>query len=64
MSVGIQVPPADQRAEAEQVYASLRAQQASAYRIDAGMIRKKSVFDLFAVFTRSLKSALRQWWAH
>ena len=50
--------PADQREEAEQVYASLRAQQASAYRIDAGMIRKKSVFDLFAVFTRSLKSRL------
>ena len=50
--------PVDQREEAEQVYALLRAQLASAYRIDAGIIRKRSVFDLFAVFTRSLKSRL------
>ena len=35
--------PADQRAEAEQVYALLRAKRAQfAYRIDAGMIRKRA----------------------
>ena len=50
--------PADQRKEAEQVYALLRAQKASAYRIDAGIIRKRSASDLFAFFTRSLKARL------
>lgn len=50
--------PADQREEAERVYAALRAQQASGYQIDAGLIRKKSAFDLFAFFTRSLKARL------
>jgi PAS domain S-box-containing protein len=50
--------PADQRKEAEQVYALLRAQKASGYRIDAGIIRKRSAFDLFAFFTRSLKARL------
>ena len=50
--------PADQRKEAEQVYASLRAQKASGYRIDAGIIRKRSASDLFAFFTRSLKARL------
>ena len=50
--------PADQRKEAEQVYALLRARKASAYRIDAGMIRKRSAADLFAFSTRSLKARL------
>jgi aerotaxis receptor len=50
--------PADQRAEAEQVYALLRAKRAQSYRIDAGMIRKRSVFDMFAIFTHSLKARL------
>ncbi len=50
--------PADQRKEAEQVYALLRAGKASAYRIDAGMIRKRSASDLFAFFTHSLKARL------
>ena len=50
--------PADQRKEAEQVYALLRAQKASAYRIDAGIIRKRSASDLFAFFTGSLKARL------
>jgi PAS domain S-box-containing protein len=50
--------PADQRAEAEQVYALLRARKAQAFRIDAGMIRERSASDVFAVFTRSLKARL------
>ena len=50
--------PADQRQEAEQVYALLRAKKADAYRIEAGMIRKRSVADMFAFFTRSLKARL------
>jgi aerotaxis receptor len=50
--------PADQREEAEQVYASLRARKASGYRIDAGVIRKRSAFGLFSFFTRSLKARL------
>ena len=50
--------PSDQRQEAEQVYALLRARKASTYRIDAGMIRKRSVADLFAFSTRSLKARL------
>ena len=50
--------PADQRQEAEQVYALLRAGKANAYRIEAGMIRKRSAADMFAFFTRSLKARL------
>ena len=50
--------PADQRQEAENVYALLRAGKAQAYRIDAGMIRRRSLSDRFAFFTRSLKARL------
>ena len=50
--------PADQREEAEHVYGLLRANKAQAYRVEAGMIRKRSLSDVFAVFTRSLKSRL------
>src|SRR6478672_8124934 len=50
--------PSDQRHEAEQVYALLRARKADAYRIEAGVIRKRSAADVFAVFTRSLKTRL------
>ncbi len=50
--------PSDQRHEAEQVYALLRARKANAYRIEAGMIRKRSAADMFAFFTRSLKARL------
>jgi PAS domain S-box-containing protein len=50
--------PADQRKEAEQVYALLRARKADAYRIEAGMIRKRSAADAFAFFTRTLKARL------
>ena len=50
--------PADQRAEAEQVYAALRANKAHGYRIDAGIIRRRSPLDRLAVFTRTLKARL------
>jgi PAS domain S-box-containing protein len=50
--------PADQRAQAEQVYALLNANKAHGYRIDAGMIRKKSIGDLFSFFTGTLKARL------
>ena len=50
--------PAEQREQAEHVYGLLRANKAQAYRVEAGMIRKRSVFDVFAVFTRSLKARL------
>jgi aerotaxis receptor len=50
--------PADQRAEAEQVYALLRAKKAHNYKIDAGIIRSRSVSDYLAVFTRTLKARL------
>ena len=50
--------PADQRAEAEHVYALLRAKKAQAYRIDAGIIRRRSVFDRAAIFTRTLNARL------
>jgi len=50
--------PADQRAEAEQVYAALRAKKSHGYKIDAGIIRRRSLFDHFAVFTGTLKARL------
>ena len=50
--------PADQRREAEQVYSLLRAKKAHDYRIEAGVIRRRSVFDHVAVFTRTLKARL------
>ena len=50
--------PADQRAEAERVYELLRAKKAGAYRIDAGIIRRRSLFDRAALFTRTLQARL------
>jgi len=50
--------PADQRAEAEQVYALLRAKKAHDYRIDAGIIRRRSPFDRLAIFTGTLRARL------
>ena len=57
MSIGCKLP-ADQRREAEQVYALLRGKQSHNYRIDAGIIRQRSVFDHIAVFTRTLNARL------
>jgi PAS domain S-box-containing protein len=50
--------PADQREEAERVYALLRVGKAGGYKVEAGMIRKRSAADVFALFTRSLKARL------
>ena len=50
--------PADQRKEAEHVYALLRANKAQAWRVDAGVIRRRSIFDHAAIFTRTLKARL------
>jgi PAS domain S-box-containing protein len=50
--------PADQRAEAEQVYALLRAKKDHDRRIDAGIIRRKSPLDRLAVFTGTLNARL------
>jgi len=50
--------PADQREEAERVYALFRANKAQGYAVEAGMIRKRSVADAAAFFTRTLKARL------
>ena len=50
--------PADQRQEAEHVYGLLRAGKAQAYRVDAGVVRRRSLSDRFAIFTRTLKARL------
>ena len=50
--------PADQRAEAEKVYALLRAKKAQDYRIDAGIIRRNSPLNYLAVFTGTLHARL------
>ncbi|HEY5128188.1 MAG TPA: methyl-accepting chemotaxis protein [Bradyrhizobium sp.] len=50
--------PADQRREAEQVYALIRANKAQAWRVDAGVIRRRSLFDHLAIFTGTLKARL------
>jgi PAS domain S-box-containing protein len=50
--------PSDQREEAERVYALFRANKAQAYRVEAGMIRKRSISDHFGFFTRTLKARL------
>jgi aerotaxis receptor len=49
---------ADQRAEAEKVYQLLREKQAQNYRISAGIIRRRSIFDRLSFFTGTLKSRL------
>jgi aerotaxis receptor len=50
--------PADQRREAEQVYALLHAKKAHDYRIDAGVIRRRSLLDHLTIFTGTLKARL------
>ncbi|MCW5701418.1 MAG: MCP four helix bundle domain-containing protein [Bradyrhizobium sp.] len=57
MSIRTQLPR-DQREEAERVYAAIRAKKVKGIRIDAGMIRKTSPFDVFAPLTRSFKARL------
>ncbi len=50
--------PADQRAEAEQVYAALRANKSHGYKIEAGIVRRRSLFDHFSLFNGTLKARL------
>ncbi|MDA9434240.1 methyl-accepting chemotaxis protein [Bradyrhizobium sp. CCBAU 51627] len=50
--------PADQRKLAEQVYAAIRENRSHDYRIDGGIIRRRSWLDGFAIFTRTLKARL------
>jgi aerotaxis receptor len=50
--------PADQRKEAEQVYADFRAKNARRWRVHAGVIRRRSFLDHFAMFTRTLTARL------
>ncbi|HLG84798.1 MAG TPA: methyl-accepting chemotaxis protein [Bradyrhizobium sp.] len=50
--------PADQRKEAEEVYAALREKKPHVYKIEAGVIRRRSLSDHFALFAGSLKARL------
>ncbi|WP_298887522.1 methyl-accepting chemotaxis protein [uncultured Bradyrhizobium sp.] len=50
--------PADQREQAERVYAAIRDKKAGGFKIEAGMIRRRSLFEVFSPFTRSLKARL------
>ncbi|MGJ4929573.1 methyl-accepting chemotaxis protein [Bradyrhizobium sp. HKCCYLS2038] len=51
--------PSDQRAEAEQVYAAIREKKPHGYKIDDGIVRRRSLFDHLAMFTGSIASRLR-----
>ncbi|MDF0517162.1 methyl-accepting chemotaxis protein [Bradyrhizobium yuanmingense] len=50
--------PADQRKLAEEVYAAIREKKPHSYRIDAGIIRRRSWLDRFSIFTGTLKARL------
>jgi methyl-accepting chemotaxis protein/aerotaxis receptor len=50
--------PMDQRDEAEHAYAEINAGRGKKYRLDAGMLRTRSLSDAFAPFTRTLKARL------
>ncbi|RTE93874.1 MULTISPECIES: PAS domain-containing methyl-accepting chemotaxis protein [Bradyrhizobium] len=50
--------PADQRKLAEEVYSAIREKKPHGYRIDAGIIRRRSWLDRFSVFTGTLKARL------
>ena len=50
--------PADQRAEAERVYSALRGKKSHGYKIDAGIIRRRSLLDHLSLFTGTLKARL------
>ncbi len=49
---------ADQRAEAEQVYRLVNEGKAAAYKVEAGVIRRRSWLDLFSPFTGTLRARL------
>jgi aerotaxis receptor len=50
--------PSDQREEAEHVYALMRAKKARKYSVAAGVIRRRTLANRFAVFTRTLTARL------
>ncbi|WP_262047867.1 methyl-accepting chemotaxis protein [Bradyrhizobium sp. Bra78] len=50
--------PADQREQAERVYTAIRDKKANAFKIEAGMIRKRSPLDVLSPLTRSFKARL------
>jgi aerotaxis receptor len=50
--------PADQRSEAEQVYALIRAKKPHPYMLAAGILRRRSPFDRLSPFTATLKRRL------
>ncbi|WP_339038394.1 methyl-accepting chemotaxis protein [Bradyrhizobium symbiodeficiens] len=50
--------PADQRKLAEEAYAAIREKKSHGYRIDAGIIRRRSWLDRFSIFTGTLKARL------
>ncbi|MCA1548382.1 PAS domain-containing protein [Bradyrhizobium sp. BRP19] len=50
--------PADQRKLAEEVYAAIGEKKPHGYRIDAGIIRRRSWLDHFSIFTGTLKARL------
>ena len=50
--------PADQRKLAEEVYAAIREKRPHGYRIDGGIIRRRSLLDHLAIFTGTLKARL------
>lgn len=50
--------PSDQRVEAEQVYAAVREKRPHRHKIEAGVIRRRSMFDYFLPFTRTLRARL------
>ncbi|MGJ5242916.1 methyl-accepting chemotaxis protein, partial [Bradyrhizobium oligotrophicum] len=51
--------PSDQRAEAEQVYAAIRENKPHGYKIDDGIVRRRSVFDHLAMFSGTVSARLR-----
>jgi len=50
--------PADQRQEAEHVYGLIREKKAQQYKLEAGVIRRRSLADRFAILTGTLKARL------
>ncbi|WP_213771359.1 methyl-accepting chemotaxis protein [Bradyrhizobium sp. dw_78] len=50
--------PADQRTEAERFYAALREKRPSEYKVEAGIIRRRSMRDRFALFTGTIRARL------
>ena len=50
--------PADQRSEAEKVYALFNANKAQHYTVSSGVIRRRSIFDHLSLFTGTLRARL------